>query len=68
MDRVIKVQSVTITDYENRFLHAGPDGVMIQDVNGNGLMLSGGALVAFIAGGGDAKTLLQMTKSELSLL
>lgn len=67
-DLVIKAKSVTISDYNNRFLHVGPDGVMIQDESGNGLMLAGGALVLFVADGGDAKTLLQLTKSELSLL
>lgn len=67
-DLVIKAKSVTISDYDDRFLHVGPDGIIMQDENGNGLMLSGGALVVFIADGGDAKTMLQMTKKELSLL
>lgn len=67
-DLVIKGKSVTITDYDNRFLHVGADGVMMQDENGNGLLLSGGALVLFVADSGDAKTVIQLTKSELSLL
>jgi hypothetical protein len=67
-DVVIKGKSVTITDYANRFLHVGPDGVMMQDEKGNGLLLSGGALVLFVADSGDAKTVIQLTKSELSLL
>jgi hypothetical protein len=67
-DVVIKGKSVTISDYDNRFLHVGPDGVMMQDESGNGLLLSGGALVIFVADSGDAKTVVQLTKSELSLL
>jgi len=67
-DLVIKAKSVTISDYDNRFLHVGPDGVMLQDEKGNGVILKSGAIMIFVADGGDAKTLLQMTPKELSLL
>jgi hypothetical protein len=67
-DFVIKAKSVTITDYDNRFLHVGPDGVMLQDEQGNGVVIKGGAIMIFVAESGDAKTLLQMTPKELSLL
>jgi len=65
---VLKGKSVTITDYDNRFLHVGPDGVMLQDEHGNGVILKSGAIMIFVADAGDAKTLLQMTPKELSLL
>ncbi len=67
-DFVIKAKSVTLTDYDNRFLHVGPDGVMLQDESGNGVLIKGGAIVIFVASGGEAKTLLQLTPDELSLL
>jgi hypothetical protein len=67
-DLVIKAKSVTISDYDNRFLHVGPDGVMLQDNQGNGVVIKGGAIMIYVADGGDAKTLVQMTPKELSLL
>ena len=67
-DFVIKAKSVTISDYDNRFLHVGPDGVMLQDEAGNGVLMKGGAIMIFVADSGDAKTVLQMTPKELSLL
>ncbi|MGH7298140.1 MAG: hypothetical protein ACRELB_24585 [Polyangiaceae bacterium] len=67
-DFVIKAKSITISDYGNRFLHVGPDGVMLQDDNGNGVVMSGGAIMIYVADGGYAKTLVQMTTSELSLV
>jgi hypothetical protein len=67
-DFVIKAKSVTITDYDNRFLHVGPDGVMLQDEQGNGVVIKGGAIMIYVADSGDAKTLIQMTPKELSLL
>ena len=36
-DLVLKARSITITDYQDRFLHIGPDGVMLQDEAGNGV-------------------------------
>jgi hypothetical protein len=67
-DLVIKAKSVTISDYDNRFLHVGPDGVLLQDDKGNGVVMSGGAIMIYVADSGDAKTLVQMTPQELSLL
>jgi hypothetical protein len=67
-DLVIKAKSVTITDYDNRFLHVGPDGVMLQDEKGNGVLIKSGAIMIYVADGADAKTLVQMTAKELSLL
>jgi hypothetical protein len=67
-DFVIKAKSVTITDYNNRFLHVGPDGVMLQDDKGNGVVMSGGAIMIYVTDGGDAKTVVQMTSKELSLV
>jgi hypothetical protein len=67
-DLVIKAKSVTITDYDNRFLHVGPDGVMLQDEKGNGVVIKSGAIMIYVADSGDAKTLVQMTPAELSLV
>jgi hypothetical protein len=67
-DFVIKAKSVTISDYANRFLHVGPDGVMLQDEKGNGVVMSGGAIMIYVADSGDAKTVVQMTSKELSLV
>lgn len=67
-DFVIKAKSVTISDYENRFLHVGPDGVMLQDEQGNGVVIKSGSIMIYVADSGDAKTLIQMTPAELSLL
>jgi hypothetical protein len=67
-DFVIKAKSVTISDYDNRFLHVGPDGVMLQDEAGNGVIMKGGAIMIFVADSGDAKTVIQMTAKELSFL
>ena len=67
-DLVLKAKSVTISDYDNRFLHVGPDGVMLQDEAGNGVIMKGGAIMIFVADSGDAKTVVQMTPAELSLL
>jgi hypothetical protein len=67
-DFVIKAKSVTISDYDNRFLHVGPDGVMLQDEKGNGVVIKSGAIMIYVADSGDAKTLIQMTPAELSLL
>ncbi len=65
---ILKGKAVTLTDYDDRFLHVGPDGVMMQDENGNGLVLKNGAIMIYVADGGDAKTVVQITKSELSLM
>jgi hypothetical protein len=67
-DLVFKARSVTISDYDNRFLHVGPDGVMLQDEAGNAVVMMKGAILSFVADGGDAKSLLQITKDEVSLL
>ena len=67
-DFVIKAKSVTISDYDNRFLHVGPDGVMLQDEVGNGVIMKSGAIMIFVADSGDAKTVVQMTTKELSLV
>jgi hypothetical protein len=67
-DLVLKGKSVTISDYQNRFLHVGPDGVMLQDEAGNGVVMKNGAVMIYVADGGDAKTVVQLTKDELSLL
>ena len=67
-DFVIKAKCVTICDYDNRFLHVGPDGVMLQDEAGNGVIMKGGAMMIFVADSGDAKTVVQMTAKELSLV
>jgi hypothetical protein len=67
-DLVIKAKSITITDYDNRFLHVGPDGVMLQDEQGNGVVIKSGAIMIYVADSGDAKTVIQMTPAELSLL
>jgi hypothetical protein len=67
-DFVIKAKSVTISDYDNRFLHVGPDGVMLQDEQGNGVVIKSGAIMIYVADSGDAKSLIQMTPGELSLL
>lgn len=67
-DFVIKAKSVTISDYDNRFLHVGPDGVMLQDEAGNGVIMKKGAIMIFVADGGDAKTVVQVTPKELSLV
>jgi hypothetical protein len=67
-DLVLKARSITITDYDDRFLHLGPDGVMLQDEAGNGVVMMNGAILIFVADGGDAKTLIQLTKDELGLL
>jgi len=65
---ILKGKAVTITDYDDRFLHVGPDGVMLQDEHGNGVVMKNGAIMIYVADGGDAKTVVQMTKDELSLL
>ena len=67
-DLVLKGRSVTITDYGNRFLHVGPEGVMLQDDKGNGVVMQNGAILIFVADAGDAKTLVQLTKDEVGVL
>jgi hypothetical protein len=65
---ILKGKAVTLTDYDDRFLHVGPDGVMMQDENGNGVVIKNGAIVIYVADGGDAKSVIQITKGELSFL
>ena len=65
---ILKGKAVTLTDYDDRFLHVGPDGVMMQDENGNGVVIKSGAIMIYVADGGDAKTVVQLTKGEMSLL
>ena len=41
---------------------------MLQDEKGNGVIMKSGAIMIFVADSGDAKTVVQMTTKELSLV
>ena len=41
---------------------------MLQDELGNGVIMKSGAIMIFVADSGDAKTVVQMTTKELSLV
>lgn len=68
-DLVLKARSITLSDYGNRFVHLGPDGgIQVQDADGTGILIKDGVVLVFVADQGDAKTLLQLTKAEASLV
>ncbi len=59
----------TIGDYQNRFVTVGPlNGVVAQDETGSGYVFKEGKFMGFVASGGDAKSVIQMTPSELSFI
>ena len=66
-DYVIKARSITLMDNENRFVCLGPDtGAMVQDTDGSGLMVKGGAVVLMCANGGNLSSLIQLKSDEVT--
>lgn len=62
VDLVLKARSITLTDYENRFITVGPDfGIKFGDANANGGVLKDGKWRFYtVDGSGNAKTTLQL--------
>lgn len=66
-DLVLKGRSVTLTDYDNRFITVGPQGIYIQDKDGTGVSIANGAVVIGAVSGGSMSSVLQLTGSEATL-
>lgn len=67
---VIKAKSISLQDPDNRFLTVGTPrvggtpGLLFQAADGSGGVIQEGVVSWFVASGGDAKTVLQMTASK----
>lgn len=67
-DLVIKARSITISDYDNRFLAIGPDsGIVVQDKDGSGVIVKDGAIAIFTSDGSAMKSLVQLTNDDINL-
>lgn len=68
-DFVLKAKSITLSDYNNRFIAIGPQsGVTIQDKDGTGAIINNGAIAIFVASGGSMTTILQLTASDINAI
>jgi hypothetical protein len=68
-DLVIKARTITLSDYENRFVHIGKDGgIQIQDKDGSGVIIQDGAIAIFAVKDGTMKTLLQLSADALQAM
>jgi hypothetical protein len=66
-DLVIKARSITISDYNNRFISLGPDGdIIVQAADGTGMKIQSGVFGAFV-GGGSLKSVLELTANSINL-
>jgi hypothetical protein len=55
VDLILKAKSVTLSDYEDRYLTLGPDfGFKVGDATASGLNLQDGKWLMYVADGGDA--------------
>lgn len=67
-DLVIKARSVTITDYQNRFIALGPDSdIMVQGTDGSGVKIQSGVIGIQVASGGAMKSALELTANQCNL-
>lgn len=68
-DLFIKAKSITISDYDNRFIAIGPaNGVVMQDKDGSGVVIKDGNIAIFSQQGGAIKTILQLTPADINAL
>ncbi|MEZ4225955.1 MAG: hypothetical protein R3B13_33715 [Polyangiaceae bacterium] len=67
-DLVIKARSITLTDYQDRWIAVGPQsGIKMGDATASGLQLKGGVWAMWVAEGNVAKSLLNLTKDNAVL-
>ena len=68
-DLVIKARSITLSDYDNRFLAIGPDGgIQVQDETGTGLIVKDGAVCIFAAKDGVMQSVLTLSADAIQAL
>jgi hypothetical protein len=68
-DLVIKARSITLTDYENRYLTLGPTyGVKIGDATASGAILKDARWAFYVAEDGDAKAVLELATDKVQIL
>jgi hypothetical protein len=66
-DLVIKARSITLSDYQNRFIHIGPSGgLQVIDDTGTGVIVKDGGVAIFASSGGVMRTLLALSASDIS--
>ena len=68
-DLVLKARTITLSDYDNRFIHIGADGgIQVQDSDGTGIIIKSGGIAIFAVQNGVMKTLLQLSASALQAM
>lgn len=68
-DLVIKARSITLTDYENRYLTVGPDyGVKIGDASASGAILKDAKWAFYVAESGDAKAVFELSTDKVQIV
>lgn len=68
-DLVIKARSITLTDYENRYLTLGPTyGVKIGDASASGAILKDAKWAFYVADAGDAKAVFELSTDKVQIL
>ena len=68
-DLVLKARTITLSDYNNRFIHIGADGgIQVQDSDGTGIIIKSGGIAIFAVENGVMKTLLQLSPTALQAM